>query len=192
MSPLAYFLTGNGLIYIGVPEVMTVLFRSILFSALAIAVMVPPTFSHGDTHSGGPANPSPTSGNPGMKQSGAAHQPGAAGHGSISIPPGQPVPTLKVMVYPDEKRGWNLELKTTQFTFAPQRVNQTNIAQEGHAHLMINGQSVTRLYSNWYYIKSLQPGRNTIEVGLASNHHNSLMFNGRPIADTVVINVPKP
>jgi hypothetical protein len=171
---------------------MNVLRRSIFLSALAIATIVPPTFSHGDHLPGGPSNHIHIGGKPGMDQGGAPHKQGAADHNPLAIPSGQPVPTLKVMVYPDDERGWNLELKTTQFAFAPQRVNQSNTAQEGHAHLMINGQSVTRLYGNWYYIKSLQPGRNTINVGLASNRHNALMSNGRAIADTVVIDVPKP
>lgn len=115
----------------------------------------------------------------------------ANGHGTLEIPSGQPVPTLNLAIYPDAKKGWNLELKTTQFIFAPERVNQGNSAQEGHGHLMINGESITRLYGNWYYLKALKPGRNTISVSLASNSHNKLVYQGKPIADTIVMTVPK-
>jgi hypothetical protein len=155
--------------------------RSSLCAALLLSPIAP-ALSH--EHKPGGAEHHNSSPSP---KDAAAHN-----HGQLVIPSGQTAPTLKLMVYPDRKRGWNLELKTTQFTFAPERVNQGNSTREGHAHLMINGESVTRLYGNWYYIKTLKPGRNTLSVNLASNSHNSLVHNGRPIADTVVIDVPMP
>lgn len=157
--------------------------RSSLVAVLLVSPIVQPAMSHGDQAGGQGHRSAPST---------SHATPAAHSHGQLEIPPGQPVPTLKLVVYPDRKRGWNLELKTTQFTFAPERVNQGNSPREGHAHLMINGESITRLYGNWYYIKTLKPGKNTISVSLASNSHNGLVQKGRPIADTVVIDVPNP
>ncbi len=152
-------------------------FRSAILASSLLLAIGQPSLSHGDK--------------PTAQTHSAPMRPIAHTHGTLEIPVGQPVPTLKLTLYPDAKRGWNLELKTTQFTFAPQRVNQGNSPQEGHAHLMINGESITRLYGNWYYLKALKPGRNTISVSLASNSHNGLVHQGKPIADTIVITVPK-
>jgi hypothetical protein len=155
-------------------------FRSAILSSstvLLFAIGQPSLSHHGDKHAG---------------PNQIAHiSPMAHSHGTLEIPTGQPLPTLKLNLYPDAKKGWNLELKTTQFTFAPQRINEGNNPQEGHAHLMINGESITRLYGNWYYLNTLKPGRNTISVSLASNSHSKLVFQGKPIADTIVITVPK-
>ena len=35
---------------------------------------------------------------------------------------------------------------------------------EGHTHLYIDGEKITRVYSNWYYLGKLEPGEHTIRV----------------------------
>lgn len=111
-------------------------------------------------------------------------------HKTLVIPPGQPVPTVSLEVKPDAMSGWNLQVKVTNFTFAPERVNTKGIATEGHAHLYIDGKKVTRLYSPWYYLGNLSPGQHTITVTLNGNGHEDLIYNGKPIQATQVIQVP--
>jgi hypothetical protein len=97
---------------------------------------------------------------------------------------------VQIVVHPDAIKGWNLELKLTNFKFAPERINTTGSITEGHAHLSIDGQKKTRLYGPWYYLSDLQPGRHQITVTLNANGHEDLTHKGQPIQATTVIQVP--
>lgn len=114
---------------------------------------------------------------------------GHSAHTQIEVPPGQPVPSVKLIVHPDTMKGWNLEIQTTNFAFAPERVNTKGLVSEGHAHLYVDGKKVTRLYGNWYYLDRLSPGEHTIRVTLNTNAHQDLMYNGKLIEATAVIQV---
>jgi hypothetical protein len=111
-------------------------------------------------------------------------------HGTIEVSNGQAIPTVDLIVHPDVRRGWNLEIQVTNFRFAPEHVNQSSTPTEGHAHLYIDGEKITRLYGNWYYLESLPPGQREITVGLSANGHEALTMNGQPIQATVRIDVP--
>ncbi|MBF2049232.1 MAG: hypothetical protein EDM05_054595 [Leptolyngbya sp. IPPAS B-1204] len=126
---------------------------------------------------------------------GASHRSGSLSddheHGSLEVPTDQPIPTVNLIVHPDSRRGWNLEVQVTNFRFAPERVNQASSStNEGHAHLYVNGVKQTRLYGNWYYLESLPPGKHQITVSLNANGHEALMYNGQPIQATAAIEVP--
>jgi hypothetical protein len=111
-------------------------------------------------------------------------------HGTIELSAEQAIPTVNLIAHPDARRGWNLEVQVTHFRFAPEQVNQANLPGEGHAHLYINGEKITRLYGNWYYLESLPPGRHQVTVSLNANGHEALTVNGQPIQATVEIEVP--
>ncbi|WP_414584315.1 hypothetical protein [Scytonema sp. PCC 10023] len=111
-------------------------------------------------------------------------------HKTMEIAPGQPVPSVNLVVHPDTKKGWNLEVKVTNFSFALLSVNTAAKPGEGHAHLYVNGQKIARLYGNWYYLEDLPPGKNRITVSLNSNSHEGLVSNGKAIQDTTIIEVP--
>jgi uncharacterized Zn-binding protein involved in type VI secretion len=109
-------------------------------------------------------------------------------HKKMEVPKGQPIPSVKLIVTPDAKKGWNLEIKTTNFKFAPEKVNDKSMStSEGHAHLYINGKKVARLYGNWYYIESLPAGENKIMVSLNTNNHADITVNGKTVADTKMV-----
>ncbi|NER48333.1 MAG: hypothetical protein F6J92_16850 [Symploca sp. SIO1A3] len=113
-------------------------------------------------------------------------------HGTREITRGQPVPTVDLIVHEDTMKGWNLEIKVSNFKFAPENANKEHISGEGHAHLYINNQKITRLYSNWFYLDNLEPGRHKITVTLNSNSHEDLVYNNQVIADTEVIEITAP
>ncbi|MBF2072951.1 MAG: hypothetical protein IGS50_04200 [Synechococcales cyanobacterium C42_A2020_086] len=111
-------------------------------------------------------------------------------HGTLEVAANQPVPAVTLIVHPDSRRGWNLEVQVENFRFAPEHVNAASTTTtEGHAHLYINGAKITRLYGNWYYLSDLPPGRHEITVSLNANGHEALTHNGRPIQSTVVLDV---
>ncbi len=125
-----------------------------------------------------------------LTQAGDGH--GGMHHGVLEIPEGQPVPEVKLTVEPDTMRGWNLQVEVSDFAFAPERVNQASLVTEGHAHLFINGEKITRLYGSWYYIPSLPAGDHELRVELNGNGHETLTAEGQPIEATVNIEVPAP
>ncbi|AFY73916.1 hypothetical protein Syn7502_01883 [Synechococcus sp. PCC 7502] len=111
-------------------------------------------------------------------------------HKKMEVPKGQPIPTVKLIVTPDAQKGWNLELKTTNFKFAPEKLNAESMtSNEGHAHLFINGKKITRLYSSWYYLESLPKGNNKITVTLNTNNHADITVADQPVSDTKVITI---
>ncbi|ELS01241.1 hypothetical protein Xen7305DRAFT_00009440 [Xenococcus sp. PCC 7305] len=110
-------------------------------------------------------------------------------HGIVVIDEGQPVPNVDLVVYEDTVKGWNLEIKLENFQLTPQDVNSENKLNQGHAHLFVNGNKVTRLYGNWYYLDNLPTGSNEVKVSLNANSHESLMHQGKMIEDVEIIEV---
>ncbi|MGB3137015.1 MAG: hypothetical protein WBG38_01170 [Nodosilinea sp.] len=111
-------------------------------------------------------------------------------HGTLEIPAGQPVPTVTIVAHPDPVQGWNLEVQTTNFSFAPEQVNQANRPNAGHAHLYINGEKITRLYGPWFHLPSLPSGSNEITVGLNANGHEAFTHDGQIVESSVVVDAP--
>ena len=112
-------------------------------------------------------------------------------HEPLEIPDGQPVPTITLRADRDPMQGWNLEIQTTNFRFAPEDVNQENQPNAGHGHLYINGEKGARVYGSWLHLPELPPGRNEITVSLNANNHQALTHDGQAIEATVVVNVPE-
>ncbi|MEM7091277.1 MAG: hypothetical protein AAF496_17115 [Pseudomonadota bacterium] len=107
-------------------------------------------------------------------------------HSTVEVDPDS-APKVSIRVVRDTLSGWNVFLEVDKFTFAPERVNQANAPNEGHAHLYLNGQKVTRLYGTAFHLSDLPPGRNVISVGLNANDHSDLVLNGQPIGAEVVV-----
>ncbi|MDJ0556123.1 MAG: hypothetical protein QNJ68_17140 [Microcoleaceae cyanobacterium MO_207.B10] len=109
-------------------------------------------------------------------------------HKKMEIPAGKPIPEVELIVHPDAMKGWNLEVKLTNFQLAPETLNQTSNPNEGHAHLYINGEKITRIYGDWYYLEKLEPGSNKVTITLNTNKHEDLVKDGEMIMDTEIIN----
>ena len=114
---------------------------------------------------------------------------GSHQHGTKTISEGQPVPNVDLIVHEDPVNGWNLEIQLDNFTFAPESINEASQPNEGHAHLHINGEKVTRIYGNWYHLPELPAGSNEVSVYLNTNNHEYLMYQDNMIEDTEIINV---
>ncbi|WP_241735265.1 hypothetical protein [Cyanobacterium stanieri] len=110
-------------------------------------------------------------------------------HKSIDISNHDLIPNIEIEVMEDTMTGWNVKIITDNFTFAPETVNQESNINQGHAHLYINGEKITRIYDNWYYISDLPKGENEIKINLNTNLHEELIYQGTIIGDrTVIIN----
>ena len=108
-------------------------------------------------------------------------------HGMIDVTDLENVPEVEISIDADRIGGWNLEVKTTNFAFTPENLNQDSEANEGHGHIYINGKKVGRIYSNWHYIPKLPEGEVEIEVTLNTNKHEDLMYEGKIVGDTVTL-----
>ena len=100
------------------------------------------------------------------------------------------IPSVMVIVHQDAHKGWNIEIQTEQFTFAPEQVNQANQPNMGHGHLYVDGEKIARLYGNWYHLGNLEPGTREITVSLHANGHELWTHEGEAIAHTATIDVP--
>lgn len=112
------------------------------------------------------------------------------GHGTIEVPAGSEAPAITALsLTEDSVSGWNLQIQVENFQFVPQEIGQTNIPNEGHAHLYINGEKVARLYGPFFHISDLPMGEHRIVVTLNTNQHAEIQHDGKlaMIADTVVV-----
>jgi fatty acid desaturase len=81
----------------------------------------------------------------------AAEPPQGKGHAHhhahdavIDVPEGPDAPTLALEAQKDPVGGWNVHVRTTHFSFAPERVNGPHRPGEGHGHLYVDGKKVAR------------------------------------------------
>jgi len=112
---------------------------------------------------------------------------GGSGHNPIDVSTWPSKPSLTITALKDAMAGWNLLIEPTHFEFAPDQVNSANVMGKGHAHLYINGEKITRLYSNWYYLNNLQPGSHSVTVALNANDHGPLVLDGQHISATIEV-----
>lgn len=95
---------------------------------------------------------------------------------------------VSVKVRKDKMKGYNLFVKTRDFRWAPEHASGKHRKGEGHAHLMIDGEKVTRLYGSAYYLSDLAKGSHKVVVTLNANDHRGYTRNGRAIkASTTVV-----
>lgn len=91
-------------------------------------------------------------------------------------------PEVSLLIDPDPDAGWNLQVKTRNFDFAPRDAGGVHVDGTGHAHLYVNGVKQARLYGDWHHIPALPAGEVLIEVVLNTNDHRPLAVAGRKIA----------
>ena len=109
-------------------------------------------------------------------------------HGEvIAVPAGADAPTLQARLSVDPVSGWNLEVVTTGFSFAPENSGQAHVPGQGHAHLYVNGEKIARLYGPWVHIGSLPEGEAVIEVTLNSNDHRTLAVGDTPLSAKITV-----
>ena len=82
----------------------------------------------------------------------------------------------------DAMSGWNLYFETKNFHLKPENLNAKHLPGQGHAHLLMNGQKVARIYSNWYHISNSDKTIQEVELILTTNSHETMTLNGQPIA----------
>ena len=111
-------------------------------------------------------------------------------HPALRVDPALPIPSLTHLVFPDAMDGYNVQILSRNFTFTPASINRENVANEGHAHIYVNGAKVSRVYGNWFHLPAalLRSGVNAVTVTLNANDHSTwAMPDGELIASTVAV-----
>jgi hypothetical protein len=117
-------------------------------------------------------------------------EPGDHDHPALPVDPALPIPSLTHLVFPDAMDGYNVQILSRNFTFTPAAINRENVANEGHAHIYVNGVKYARIYGNWFHLPSaaLFPGVNAVTVTLNANDHSTWALpEGELIASTVAV-----
>lgn len=94
---------------------------------------------------------------------------------------------VRIKVRKDKMKGYNLFISTKRFRWAPEHASGKHRRGEGHAHLMLDGKKLTRLYGSAYYLGDLAPGTHSVQVTLNANDHRSYAHDGKAIESTVKV-----
>ena len=103
--------------------------------------------------------------------------------------PSENAPTVDLIVTEDPKAGYNLQILTENFEFAPERASTDHIEGQGHAHVYVDDVKINRVYGEWYHIPSLEPGEHQIKVTLSTNNHKDISVDGKMVVDIETIMV---
>ena len=95
--------------------------------------------------------------------------------------------TLSIEVTSDTVSGFNVQLMTEGFTFAPENVGGEHVDGEGHAHIYVDGVKISRVYGEWYHLSGLSAGEHELRVTLNTNSHNDYAIDGEVLEDTTTI-----
>lgn len=118
-----------------------------------------------------------------------SEEPSSHSHSVLEIDGSMPVPSVRVEASRDAKDGYNLHIVTSNYKWAPENVNGEPIQGEGHAHIYVNGNKISRLYGEWFNLSDthLKEGENIIKVTLNANDHSEWVHDEMHIADTVTL-----
>ena len=122
------------------------------------------------------------------------HAHGGHDHGAMEpfvIPEGELVPTVTLAVEPDPVAGWNVQVTTENFRFAPEELEVPGDWNAGHAHLYLDGKKVARLYGPWFHLTGVEPGDRTLRVTLNTNDHRDLKVGEGVVEATTEFTVPE-
>lgn len=97
------------------------------------------------------------------------------------------IPFVDFSIQPDDVSGWNIRIKTKNFIFTPENINSESKSNEGHGHIYVDNFKMARIYSNWYHLKKLTPGKHSVRISLNSNDHSEWAHGGAPIDSTKIV-----
>ena len=115
-----------------------------------------------------------------------AHETRGHAHTEVLQLSDENAPLVTATLHADPMGGWNLEVATENFRFAPEHVSTSHVNGEGHAHVYINGQKISRLYGNWMQLPAVNSG-DVVAVILSSNDHKTLALDGKSISASLSV-----
>jgi len=100
------------------------------------------------------------------------------------------VPSVDISLIKN-KPFYQVKTNIKNFSFTPEKNMKNNLPTEGYGKLYINGEYVSRIYSEYHFVKILPVGVNEIKVILSSNLDHDVAYNGQVISDTITYQFPE-
>ena len=102
----------------------------------------------------------------------------------------QNIPSVKITLIKN-KPFYQVRTQVKNFTFTPEKNMENNEPSEGYGKLYINGDYVSRIYSEYHFVKILPVGNNEIKVILSTNLDHDIANNGKVISDDIIYQFPE-
>jgi hypothetical protein len=119
-----------------------------------------------------------------------AHSNGSMSIHEVSI---DSAPTALLEIEKDPTGGFNVQVKTTNFTWRPEMASMKHVPGEGHAHVFLDGRKIMRIYNEWFHLNTYQfatrAGEQLLSVELVGNDHAPYTIQGSPVGDTQIVDV---
>ncbi len=114
---------------------------------------------------------------------------GEHGHGgdAVDVSDLDPAPAVSLEATADPKGGFNLHVVATGHRIAPEHASTDHVPGEGHMHLFVDGERVSRFYNEWVHLPDPGEGEHTVRVELSANSHDPLAIDGAIIEATTTI-----
>lgn len=81
----------------------------------------------------------------------------------------------------DESGVWSMKVQYANFTITEQAVDSANVPGEGHAHIYVNGEKISRLFDTEFTFGQDLATGDVVTVDLRTNDHQSYTHDGVPI-----------
>ena len=83
-----------------------------------------------------------------------------------------------------------VRILTGNWRWAPEQVDQPHAPGEGHAHIYVDGEKISRVFEPFYQLTGLAPGEHEIRVTLNSNNHHELLVSGKAVESATLVTIP--
>ena len=98
--------------------------------------------------------------------------------------------SVQVTAEVDPIDGINVFIVPSGFVFAPENVNQADVDGEGHAHIYVDGEKVSRVYGERFHLTGVGQGDHEIRVTLNANSHGAYAVGGQVVQAVAHLSVP--
>lgn len=103
------------------------------------------------------------------------------GAATIDVDPSLPIPEVAMILTETDDPGiFDLKVILANFTITPENVDGDPIDNEGHMHLLIDGEKVEKFYELERQVM-VPEGEHLVEVELNANNHSAYAVDGTPI-----------
>jgi hypothetical protein len=96
---------------------------------------------------------------------------------------------VEIRTIPNSMWGADVHIDTEGLRWAPELVDQEPTAGTGHAHIYVDGEKISLVFSDSYQLQDLEPGDREIKVSLNANNHQPYHWNGQPVEHTIMFHV---
>ncbi|MEL7155263.1 MAG: hypothetical protein AAFN30_01545 [Actinomycetota bacterium] len=110
-------------------------------------------------------------------------------HGTDTVAAPEPPPTVALSVSEDPKSGWNVAVELAELAIAPEAEGTDPVDGEGHLHLYLDGERVTRLYGLHWHLPTLTEGTHEVMVEVSANDHRTYAVGDEPITASATVEV---